>query len=225
MSEQSESTALVNYEEMLRQELSALPKQIEPPSSNKISTKGKLFTLPGGRSSPGPMQCIVLDWVAINMVYAGVYNPNVRQPPLCWAIGKNLDELRPSDAVKTPQNTDCATCPKNQWGSGAGGKGKACKNQRRLLVVAPDFSEGDEPMSLYVSPTGLKSWNAYVKRLASEHGKLPVQVITEIAFDPQQSYPTLVFSYKEPHSRLNEAMKLRTTYQDMLYREPDQQAA
>lgn len=67
----SPSTALVNYEEQLRQELGQLSKQIEPPSSNKISTKGKLFTLPGGRSSPGPMNVIVLDWVAVNMVYKG----------------------------------------------------------------------------------------------------------------------------------------------------------
>lgn len=225
MSEESQSTALVNYEEQLRQELGGLAKQIEPPSSNKISTKGKLFTLPGGKSSPGPMYVIVLDWVAVNMVYKGGYNPNVRQPPLCWAIGKNLDELKPSDAVKEPQGTDCATCPKNAWGSGNGGKGKACKNQRRLLVINPDFKQGDEPMSLYVSPTGLKSWNAYVKRLAQEQNKLPVQVITEIGFDPQQAYPTLTFSYNAPHGRLNEAMSLRALHQDMLLREPDAQAA
>lgn len=225
MTEQTESTALVNYEEQLRKELGQLSNQIEPPSSNKISTKGKLFTLPNGRSSPGPMQCIVLDWVAVNMIYKGGYNPNVRQPPLCWAIAKNLDELKPSDKVAEPQAPDCATCPKNAWGSGAGGKGKACKNQRRLLIVPPNFAEGDEPMSLYVSPTGLKSWNAYVNKLAKEQQKLPIQVVTEIAFDPQQSYPTLVFSYKEPHGRLNEVMRMRELYQDMLLREPDAQQA
>lgn len=222
---QSGSTALVNYEEQLRKELGGLSHQIEPPSSNKISTKGKLFTLPGGRNSPGPMSVIVLDWVAVNMVYKGGYNPNVRQPPLCWAIGKNLDELMPSEAVKEPQGTDCTSCPKNAWGSGQGGKGKACKNQRRLLIVPPDFTPSTDPMSLYVSPTGLKSWNAFVKRLASEQGKLPVQVITKVSFDPQQAYPTLVFEYEAPHGRLNEAMALRALHQDMLLREPDAQAA
>lgn len=219
----SESTALVSWEEQLKKELGGLSQQLDPPSSNKISTKGKLFTLPGGRNSPGPMQAIVLDWTAVNMVYKGGYNPNVRQPPLCWAIGKNLDELKPSEAVKEPQGTDCASCPKNQWGSANGGKGKACKNQRRLLIIAPDFKEGDEPMTLYISPTGLKSWNAFVKKLASEHGKLPVQVITSIAFDPQQTYPTLTFAYSAPHGRLNEAMALRALHQDMLMREPDAQ--
>lgn len=221
----NESNALVNYEEQLRQELGALSRQIEPPSTNKISTKGKLFTLPDGQSSPGPMQCIVVDWVAHNMLYAGGYNPNLRQPPVCWAIGKVLDEMKPSDSVPTPQHTDCATCPKNQWGSGQNGKGKACKNQRRLLILPPNFKEGDEPMTLFVSPTGLKSWNKYVKKLAQEQGKLPVQVITEVGFDPQQTYPTLVFAYKGPHGRLNEVMSLRQLHQDMLYREPDAQAA
>lgn len=221
----SPSTALVNYEEQLRQELGGLARQIEPPSSNKISTKGKLFTLPGGQSSPGPMFVIVLDWAAVNMIYKGGYNPNVRQPPLCWAIGKNLDELKPSAAVKEPQGTDCATCPKNQWQSGANGKGKACKNQRRLIVINSNFTEGAEPMSLYVSPTGLKGWNAYVKKLGQEQGKLPVQVITEIGFDPQQTYPSLTFKFAEIHGRLNEAMALRALHQDMLMREPDAQQA
>lgn len=217
----SPSTALVNYEEQLKRELGGLARQVEPPSSNKISTKGKLFTLPGGQSNPGPMSVIVLDWVAVNMIYKGGYNPNVRQPPLCWAIGKNLDELKPSAGVKEPQGTECATCPKNQWQSGQNGKGKACKNQRRLIVIGENFKSGDEPMSLYVSPTGLKGWNAYVKRLAQEHSKLPVQVVTSIGFDPQQAFPTLTFAFDHAHGRLNDVMSLRALHQDMLMREPD----
>ena len=51
-----ESKALTNFDEQLRKELAGLSKQIDPPSSNKISTKGKVFTLPDGNSSPDALR-------------------------------------------------------------------------------------------------------------------------------------------------------------------------
>lgn len=217
----SSSTALVNIEEQLRQELGALSRQVEAPSSNKISTKGKVFSLPGGKSGAGPINVVVLDWVAVNMVYKGAYNAKNPSPPVCWAINKNLDELAPSANVKEPQGVDCASCPKNQFGSATTGKGKACKNQRRLLVVPADFNESTEAMTLYVSPTGLKAWNSYVNKLAKDMGKLPIQVSTLVSFDPNQEYPSLVFDFDQIHANVEVAMKLRARYQDVLVKEPD----
>lgn len=219
----SESTALVNYEEQLRQELGALSRQIEAPSGNKISTKGKVFTLPGGKSGPGPISVVVLDWVAVNMIYKGAYNPKAIAPPTCWAINKNLDELKPSATVKVPESIDCATCPKNQFGSAPnGGKGKACKNQRKLLVVPADFTDKSEAMTLLVSPMGLKSWNSYVNKLSKDMGKLPIQVSTLVTFDANQEYPALVFDFDKIHANVEVAMKLRARYQDVLLKEPEQ---
>lgn len=226
MSEEVTPNLPVNIQEQLRKELAALGQAVEPPSSNKISTKGKVFTLPNGKSGPGPIQCIILDFVAINMTYKGAYNPNVRTPPTCWAIGKNLKELKPSPMVKTPFATECETCPKNQWGSGQNGSGKECKNQRRLLVLPADFTDSDEPMSLYVSPTGLKGWNRYIdKDLRGDHGVLPIQVVTEVGFDPNQAYPTLTFKYVAKHGLLEKAMAIRAKYQDILFKEPEAKAA
>lgn len=226
MSDEQQSTALVNIQEQLRKELAALGGQVEAPSSNKIGTKGKVFTLPTGQASPGPIQAIILDFVTINMSFKGAYNPNVRSPPSCWAIGRNIKELAPSANVKTPESDLCETCARNAWGSGQNGSGKACKNQRRLLVIAPDFKPGDEPMTLYVSPTGLKGFNKYLTRdLAGDNGVLPIQVVTEIGFDPNQAYPTLTFKYAGKHGKLEEAMALRAKYQDILLKEPDAKAA
>lgn len=221
----TESTALVSLEEQLKRELQNLGKQVDPPSSNKISTKGKLFKVPGGQSGPGPLSVIVMDFIGVNMFYPGVYNPNVKAPPACFSLGKNLEAMVPSESIKTPQHTDCNTCPKNKWGSGPNGAGKACKNQRRLLVLPANFDDKTEPMTLYVSPTGLKAWNAYVKRVARELAAIPAQVITEISFDPQQSYPTLMFDCKGKHANLELVWKLRERHNDMLLREPDAQAA
>jgi hypothetical protein len=222
----TENTALTAFQEQLKQELANLTKTIDPPSSNKISTRGKVFTLPDGKSSPGPLNCVVLDWISLNVYYPGVFNPNQRTGPDCFAIGKVIEELRPSDnAPKKRSESDCASCPKGQWGTGFGGKGKACKNQRRLILVEPTFTERSQVMSLYVSPTGLKAWNEYVRRLATEQEALPVQVVTAISFDANQTYPTLNFHFVERHGQLDMAMRLRQLNQDLLHREPDVKAA
>ncbi len=222
----SESTALMSIEEQLRKELAGLKDTVEAPSSNKIGTKGKVFTTPDGKSGPGPLQMIIIDSVGFNQYYPGVYNPQVKAPPKCWAINKNLKELAPGASVAKPEHPDCEGCPRNAWGSGTGGRGKACKNQRRLLVVPPDFTAQTEPMTLYVSPTGLKAWNRYVdKDLNADMSLLAVQVITEVSFDPNQAYPSLQFKYLGKHGKVAEALALRQKYQDILMREPELKAA
>jgi hypothetical protein len=221
----SEETALIALEAQLKAELAALSGTTEPPSSNRISTKGKVFTLPTGESSGNPLNVVVLNFVAFNSYYTAAWNPNVRAKPACWALGRVLDEMVPSDKVPTPQHTDCKTCPKGQFGSAPnGGKGKACKNIRRLLVVpyGPEgINEKTEPMTLDVSPTGLKSWNKYVDRLRKEFAMAPLQVVTEVKFDPNQSFPSLQFDFVDQHANVELALRLKNLHSDLLEREPD----
>ena len=73
-------------------------------------------------------------------------------------------------------------------------------------------------MTMYVSPGGLKNFDKYVSRLNNEHGVLPVQVITSISFDPDQSYPLLRFNMLERHTRVNDAWSLRERSQELLFR-------
>jgi hypothetical protein len=225
----SEDKALISIEAQLKQELAEIGGAIAPPSSNKIQVKGKVFTLPSGISSPNPLRVTILDFVNFNSYYAAAWNPNVRALPECWAIGKVIRDLTPSQKVPRPQNVDCDSCPKGQFGSAPnGGKGKACKNTVRLLVTPADFaSEKADVMTIDISPTGLGRWNKYVEFLAKGHGLLPVQAITEIAFDPNQSFPTLTFDFVEQQANVQLAVRLRNMHTDKLWREPEirQQAA
>lgn len=215
-------TDLMNIEAQLKQELAAIGGTVDAPSSNKISTKGKVFALPDGTTGAGPLNLIILDSIVFNQYFEGAYDPKQKAPPKCWALGRVVKDMKPSASVVGPQGDDCETCPRAQWGTGPRNKGKACKNQRRLLVLPPDFTAADEPSTLYISPTGLKGWNKYIdKDLAQGMGLLPVQVITEVAFDPNQSYPTLTFKYLEKHGRIAEVMSLRARYQDVLFKEPE----
>jgi len=211
----------VSIADQMRKELSTLDSTLMPIASNKISTKGKVFSLPNGQSSPGPLLGVVLDYVQFNTFYKGAWNPNSPQMPVCWAIGKDVKALTPSGEAPEPQHTSCAGCPKDAWGSSGTGKGKACKNQYRLILATVDGGPDQSPMSLYVSPSGMKHWSNYVREIKSVHEFLPVQVITKISFDPNAPYPTLTFALEKPHAKIEEMWALKNRIHDMLMREPD----
>lgn len=211
---------IVNIEEQLKKELAELSGRVGAPPSNKISTSGKKFTLPNGDSDT-TLRCVILDWRFVLAHYPGVYNAKSPQDPDCFAVGSQKPEsglLLPHKTIKKPHGEDCNTCPMNEWGSSPVGKGKACKNQVRLLVVGAEFGDDPTPLTLYVSPTGLKNWFAYATELARADNLNVIQVVTEIGFDPNETYPKLVFSKVEQHAQVQAAFGLRQRYQEMVER-------
>ena len=211
----------VNMEDEIKKQLMAQKGQLGALPTNKISLNNKEFTLPDGQKGP-ELEVVILDFVWSMVNYPGVYNSNNPQQPNCYAIGRDNPDsglLVPDETAADPQHDNCKECPKNQWKSAPSGNGKACKNQRRLIVMpALGSDEKTEPLTLYVSPGGLKFFDAYVSRLASEHKVLPVQVITRITFDPDKTYPLLQFENIGPHDNLNLFWAKRDAGQSVLFR-------
>lgn len=88
----------------------------------------------------------------------------------------------------------CATCPLNQFGSGEGGKGKACKNMKRLYILT---DESLFPYCLTLPPTSLGAFTDYVTMNLSR-GRKVCDVITQITLAKRenktgQSYSVAVF--------------------------------
>ena len=80
----------------------------------------------------------------------------------------SLDGLKPAPEGKLVQASECAPCPLNQFGSdikpdGSAGRGKACKNMRRIYVLLPGRSL---PCRMTLPPTSLKAWTNYVVHVA-----------------------------------------------------------
>ena len=77
--------------------------------------------------------------------------------------------------TNTGDSKPCATCPMNQFGSDPkGGKGKACKEMRRLFIL----QKGDMyPSIMNVPPTSLRQWDAYVSALLSKK-QIPLSFVT-----------------------------------------------
>jgi hypothetical protein len=109
------------------------------------------------------------------------------------------DGVAPHPNSPAPQAKKCAVCPHNQWGSrvsadgdrpGTEKKGKACSDQARLAIAAPDKLE--DAMLLRVPPASLKNLRAAIKLVDGR--KLDYnEVVMKVGFDPQAASPTLTF--------------------------------
>ena len=185
----------------LARELEKINEKIGGGSSNRIKTTGKKFAFPDlpDEKIKDSVPLIVLGWISENLYYGGKeFDQDHPEPPVCWALSESAKELVPSEKPTDRQAEGCGTCPMNEWESGKG-KSKACKNTRKLAVLrANSVDPEDQIFFLTVSPTGLKEYDGYVRKLQAKNA-LPVMVITEVSFDDDKTYPTLRFRAAEPN--------------------------
>ena len=213
------ASAIVSIKEAIAAQVAALGDRIAPPGGSKIKLAAGKMTLPDGTSTPGPLEVVVVDFVARNMFYEGPYDQNNTQPPVCFAIGSNPLKLVPSPNSPLPQAKDCASCPMNAWGSS--GKGKACKNERSLAVLPPDADNETPLWQLNVSPTGIKGFDGYVAGVARTFQTIPAGVITTVELDSNQTYPALLFGGAVPNPAIADHFARQEEARAMLAVEPD----
>lgn len=212
------SGAVVDLKAKMAADLAALANRTGNVGGNKIQLKNKQFVLPSGETVD-ELDLVIVDFISLNTFYQGAYDPKNIQPPVCFALGDIPTQMVPSDNSPLKQNEACGSCPMNAFGSA--GDGKACKNQRRLAVLPPGGTEDDEMWTLDVSPTGLKSFDGYVRSAASKHAVLPVGLITKVTFDPNVSYGSLRFSEPRPNPDMGDHYNRMNEARDLLAQEPD----
>lgn len=160
-----------------------------------ISPKGKKFSI-GDVKLGTKLECVVLADVFDHAWYDRKYDPSSDEvfPPACFAIGQVQTDLKPHETAPNKQDDNCDGCTMNEFGSPDNGKGKACRNGRRLLIA----SIGDGKVNfgdlaiINISPTALKGYSKYVKSI-SNIKQLPVWAVhTILTFDDDAAYPIVV---------------------------------
>lgn len=107
--------------------------------------------------------------------------------------------------------------PYNQWGSGKGGTGKRCKEQRMMFLLR----ESDPfPLLLTVQPGSLKNITGFIKKLA---GECPYwQAVVELKLQKERSSNGQPFSQIVPRlvGKLSDedAARVKVEYTDTLQR-------
>jgi hypothetical protein len=207
-----------------------------------ISTKAGEFKFQD-TALENPMRVVLLDYSLMNMFYGGGYDEDNPQPPVCAAVtaqgegaedGMTALSESPGTADQPgPQASKCAECPHNVFGSDDRGKGKACKNQRRLaLVSCRDGSELDalaetsDVAFLRVPPGSLSNFRKYVKQLSKVKGLPPLGVITDIGIQKRGGGHELTFEFVAdvPKEKLATVLKLADSVQEMLLEAPSFEA-
>lgn len=201
---QNETTALVKWDEELAKQ-AAIAAGMEDSTAT-----GQFFSLKGGvlswNDAPLPnnqMAVIIVGSILENVYYEGKFDPEVPQSPVCFAFGRDEKELKPHEVVvkaKTAQCDNCHDCRWNEWGTSDVGRGKACRNTRRLAMIAAGgfdsigkYQPFDDPKSaveqgalgfMKLPVTSVKGFAAFVKQLAGVLKRPPHGVVTKVRVVP-----------------------------------------
>jgi hypothetical protein len=197
MTEESKSTAVVNWSDQMAKYAVAVAKT-ETPSSGFISLKAGVLSYQGAAVPNNKLDVVVIHNAFENTFYEGKYDPNNVRSPVCFAI-KDGDpyspdsgtELAPHPDSESPQSDTCATCPNLKWKSDPnGGRGKACQERRRLLLIpasaieSPDKILTAEVAVMKLPVTSVKLWSAYVNTIATLNRRPPFALVTQIGTQP-----------------------------------------
>lgn len=182
-----------------------------------FSTKSGVLSLDEAPMPGNQMAVIILASAYENVYYEGDYDANNPQPPVCFAQALKEVELAPHETVVErgqAQSDACEGCPMNEWGTAERGRGKACKNSRRLVVIPagsydrrgeltliedPDHYAGVEAAFLKVPVTSVRGYAAFVKQIAIGLRKPPFAVVTRVALvpDPKNQF-AMTFEAVQP---------------------------
>ena len=97
-----------------------------------------------------------------------------------------------TETGETGEIVECASCPCNAFGSAKGGegRGKACKNMRRLYIMR----RGDIfPMVLTLPPTALSAYDSYRTKVMLGRKKM-ANVMTRISLKSAQNKDGVAYS-------------------------------
>lgn len=163
---------------------------------------GSFMSIRGGilqfQQTPVPgnkFQGVILASILENAYYTKEFDPQNPSSPDCYAFSDpkvNAEEQEKSMAphADSPerQSEGCADCQWNKFGTAEKGRGKACKNGRRMALIHVDDLKKDPKdwtvAFLKIPPTSLPGWASYVRSLDDLQGRPAYGVVTEVAVVP-----------------------------------------
>ena len=183
------TTALAKWDDELAKFAEEVSSKEQMPGGSFLSFKAGQISIAGTPVKGNSLQVIIMDSIFENCLYEGDYDADNPQPPSCYAFGREDADLKPHEEATDPKCEQCAGCPMNDWGSSEKGKGKACKNTRRLAIISanglsPESVENGELLFARLPVTSVKGWCYYVKSLAATLKRPPFGVVTEISSVP-----------------------------------------
>lgn len=214
----TQTTAVIDWEKEMETQakLAADQQRSVGGVSRSFSTKAGILSFDGEPCVGNRVCAIVIADILENKFFDKPFVEGVPTPPVCFAFGKDENDMEPHIAVDNDpyfqrQHSQCTGCPNNEWGSATVGRGKACANSQRLsLIMAgtfvetgrgrtkelkleelftdPEHFEKAEVGNLGLPVTSVKNFSTYVKTLSAELRRPPHGVYTEIWIEPHPKF-------------------------------------
>lgn len=213
-------SSIVKWDEELAKEADiAASMEANTGGGKFISVKSGVLTWNDAPIPGNKMPVIILDHIFENVLYTSEYDADSPSGPDCFAFGRDEKALEPHKVAVdagTAKEGPCSECPMNVFGSADTGRGKACRNTRRLgIIPAGSFGPGDKfkliteleyyeksEVGFFKLPvTSVKGFAGYVKQVAAALKRPPHGIVTrmtvvpdpksqfKVVFEPMQNVP------------------------------------
>lgn len=198
------STAVTDWKSEMAQHAAVVAQQ-ERASSSSIGLRAGLLTYQGQPVKDNKLRVIIVDSCLERTLYEGSFDPNNIRSPVCFALSKSTQnasgqwgfhDVRPDDTSMKKQHETCDGCPNDKWGSqikdGKPGRGKACQERRRLILIPareagqlePEAILSAEVATMKTPVTSVRFWGQYVQNVAALMNRPPYGIITELSTTP-----------------------------------------
>lgn len=204
MATKKKTTALTTWDEELAKQaaIAAGMEESTGGGGQFFSVKGGVLTWQDAPLPNNQMAVIILDSILENVYYEGQYDPDEPSGPVCYALGRVEKTLEPHKLVVeagTAQHDQCEGCEMNEFGSARVGRGKACRNTRRLAMIPAGTFDKDGKLTLIddvdhyttavegymrLSVMSVKGYASFVKQVAGTLKRPPFGIITKVKVVP-----------------------------------------
>jgi len=125
---------------------------------------------------------VIVDHYPVNAYFENEYTGEIA-PPTCSSMDGKIGSGEPGGT--------CTNCQLNKYGSAEDGKGKKCKNLRRLYILR---SGEILPILITLPPTSIKNFSDYVSKKIVTKGMKTCDVVTTLSLVAEKSNTGIKYS-------------------------------
>lgn len=177
--EAPKTTAVMSIQEQIAAQLARQNENAQGLRSggSYIGFKNAQLKVDGISIPANELNVRVLAVISERAWYSKDFDADAVQVPDCYALA----DTKPHDDASNPQADFCGECAHNKWGSASKGKGKACRESARVIVIPANVPVASAQMYTAKVPiTSMPTVTSFTSR-CSQANKLMGEFVTKLS--------------------------------------------
>jgi len=172
-------TAVLSIQEQIAQQLARQNETAQGlrSSGSYIGFKNAQLKVDGISIPANELNVRVLAVLSERAWYSKDFDADVVQVPDCYTLNDTI----PHQDAANPQADNCGDCAHNKWGSASRGRGKACRESARVIVIPANVPLASAQMyTAKVPVTSLSTVTSFTSR-CGQANKLMGEFVTKMS--------------------------------------------